>query len=438
MTRIGKAGRRVVVAVVGVATMVSAFAVPAVERANATTVETAAAVIQWNANAQTAIVAVAGQGPTVAYLHFAMVQGAVYDAVNAIVEGYQPYLGAPSAADPGDSPSAAAAQAAHDVLVALFPTQQATLDGQLATSLAAITDATARAGGIEVGAAAAAAMLANRANDGRFSQFTVIQGTQPGEWRSTAFVNGVPVVEPAPWVANVRPFVIPSAAALRSDGPNPLTSDAYARDLNEVKRLGSANSTVRTPDQTEAAIFWQANAAALWNGVMRQLAGAQHLGIADAARLFAEGNMAGADGVIACWTDKYYWHSWRPITAIRLADTDGNPNTVADPNWTPLFSLAPPLTTPAFPEHPSGHTAVSGAVVETLKNFFGTDKMSFSMFSSLSGTTRSFDRFSVAMREIIDARVWAGIHFRTADTQGHVIGRKVAHILEMNYFQPVA
>jgi PAP2 superfamily len=437
MNGIGRAGKRVGLVLVGLATMVSAYAVPAAERANASSVDTAAVVIQWNANAQTAIVATAAQGPTVAYLHFAMVQGAVYDAVNGIVGGYQPYLGAPSSADPGDSPSAAAAQAAHDVLLGLFPAQQATLDGQLAVSLAQIADGTAKTGGIEVGAAAASAMLANRANDGRFSQFTVIQGTEPGEWRSTAFVNGVPVVEPTPWVANVRPFVIPSAAALRSDGPNPLKSDAYARDLNEVKRLGAANSTIRTPDQTEAAIFWQANGAALMNAVMRQLAGTQHLDIADAARMFAEGNMAGADGAIACWTDKYYWHSWRPITAIRLADTDGNPDTVADPNWTPLFSLAPPLTTPAFPEHPSGHTSISGAVVETLKDFFGTDKLAFDLFSPLSGTTRSFDRLSVAMREIIDARVWAGIHFRTADTQGHVMGRKVAHILARDHFQPV-
>jgi hypothetical protein len=147
-------------------------------------------------------------------------------------------------------------------------------------------------------------------------------------------------------------------------------------------------------------------------------------------------DLAGADGAIVCWNDKYYYRFWRPITAIRLADTDGNPATVVDPNWTPLFSGAPPLTTPAFPEHPSGHTCISGAVVETLKGFFGTDKVSFAMFSGLSGTTRGFDRFSVAMREIIDARVWAGIHFRTADTQGHVIGRKVAHILEKNAFRP--
>jgi PAP2 superfamily len=418
--------------------LLATIGVPVTHRAEAVDPTPADAVVEWNNNAQIAIVGTAGQGPTVAYLHLAMVQGAVYDAVNAIEGGYEPYLGAPAMADPSDSTPAAVARAAHDVLVALFPGQSAVLDAKLATSLAAIPDA-GKAGGVEVGAAAAAAMLAARTGDGRFpsTPFTVIQGTRPGEWRSTAFTStGQPVVEPAPWVGNVDPFIVPDVEALRSAGPNPLTSEAYADDLNEVKEYGSLTSTVRTDDQTEAAVFWQANGAALFNALFRQLADTKDLDIAEAARMFAMADLAGADGAIACWNDKYYYRFWRPITAIRLADTDGNPATVVDPNWTPLFSGAPPLTTPAFPEHPSGHTCISGAVVETLKDFFGTDKVSFTMFSGLTGTTRGFERFSEAMREIIDARVWAGIHFRTADTQGHVIGRKVAHVLERNSFQP--
>ena len=427
-------------AIVMLAALIATLGVPVMRRADAVEPTPADAVVEWNTNAQVAIVGVAGQGPTVAYLHFAMVQGAVYDAVNAIEGGYEPYLGSPAMADPGDSAPAAVAQAAHDVLATLFPLQAATLDAKLATSLAAIPDA-GKTGGIEVGAAAADAMIAARTGDGRFpsTPFTVIQGTQPGEWRSTAFTStGAPVVEPAPWVGNVDPFIVPDVEALRSDGPNPLTSQAYAEDFNEVKEVGSLDSTVRTADQTEAAVFWQANGAGLFNALFRQLAGTQDLDIAEAARMFAMANLAGADGAIACWNDKYYQRFWRPLSAIRLAGTDGNPATVADPSWTPLFSSAPPLTTPAFPEHPSGHTAISGAVVETLKNFFGTDKVSFTMFSGLSGTSREFDRFSVAMREIIDARVWAGIHFRTADTQGYVMGRKVAHILERDYFLPAA
>jgi hypothetical protein len=422
---------RVTIAATTLAAMIATIGVPVTQRAGAVEPTPADAVVEWNNNAQIAIIGTAGQGPTVAYLHFAMVQGAVYDAVNAIEGGYEPYLGAPAVADPGDSAPVAVAQAAHDVLVGLFPAQAAVLDAKLAASLAAIPDGPAETGGIEVGAAAAAAILAARTNDGRFTPFTVYQGTEPGEWRSTSFTpTGAPVVEPAPWVANVEPFIVPSVEALRSDGPNPLTSEAYAEDFDEVKAYGSLTSTVRTADQKDAALFWQANGATLFNAIFRQLAGTQDLDIAEAARMFAMADMAGADGSIACWDDKYYWNFWRPITAIRQADTDGNTATVADPNWVPLF------TTPPFPEHPSGHTCISGAVVETLKDFFGTDKISFSTFSGFSGTTRDFDRFSKAIKEIIDARVWAGIHFRTADTQGHVIGRKVAHILEINYFRP--
>ncbi len=404
------------------AVVTAVLAAPAVARADAVT--------DWNSHAQTAIIGTAGQGPTVAYLHLAMVQGAVYDAVNAIEGAYEPYLGAPATADPDDSAPAAVATAAHDVLVALFPGQQATLDGRLATSLAVIPDGPAKTGGIEVGAAAAVAMLAARTNDGRFSPFNVTQGDEPGEWRSTAFLNGNPVVEPAPWVGNVKPFLIPSAAALRSEGPNALTSAAYAEDFNEVKRLGSLTSTVRTPDQRDAALFWQANGAGLFNAIFRQLADTQELDIAEAARMFAMTNMAGADGAIGCWKDKYYWNFWRPITAIRQADNDGNPATLADQTWTPLF------TTPPFPEHPSGHACISGAVVETLQDFFGTDKIAFGTFSGFSNSSRSFERFSEAIKEIIDARVWAGIHFRTADMHGAVLGKKVAHYLQKHYFQP--
>jgi hypothetical protein len=424
----------------GAQTVMAQTAAP--QRASAVTTESADVVTpwnvvtEWNDHAQQAIIATAGQGPTVAYLHLAMVQGAVYDAVNAIENanerGYEPYLGlkAPATADPNDSAPAAVATAAHDVLIALFPSQQVTLDAKRTDSLALIPDGAAKTGGIKVGAAAAAAMLAARTNDGRFSPFTVTQGDDPGEWRSTPPNFAI---DPAPWVGNVKPFLIPSELipTLRSDGPNALTSAAYAEDFNEVKRLGSLTSTVRTLDQKDAALFWQANGAGLFNAIFQQLARTQELDIADSARMFAMTNMAGADGAIGCWKDKYYWNSWRPITAIRQADDDRNPATLADPTWTPLFG------TPPFPEHPSGHTCISGAVVETLQDFFGTDKIAFGTSSSFSGTSRSFERFSEAIKEIIDARVWAGIHFRTADVQGAVLGKKVARYLRGHYFQPV-
>jgi PAP2 superfamily len=230
---------------------------------------------------------------------------------------------------------------------------------------------------------------------------------------------------------------------LRTDGPNPLTSAAYAEDLNEVRELGSLTSATRTLDQTDAAIFWQDHALALWNRIFRTLASSQGLDAVENARMFAMENLATADAYIGCWDDKYHWNFWRPITAIREADGDGNPATEADPNWTPLFDPAtpvagpPPLVTPPFPDYPSGHTCVAGAITKTLQNFFGTDKRAFSVVSNKSGTRRSFDRFHDALKENIAARVWAGIHFRTADVQGAVLGKKVAHHLRKHYFQPV-
>jgi hypothetical protein len=306
-------------------------------------------------------------------------------------------------------------------------------------SLAAIPDGPAKAGGIAVGEAAAAAMLAARANDGRNGPFTFDLGTEPGVWRkSPPFF----LLDPTPWVGNVRPFLLPNAEMLRSDGPNALTSEAYAEDFNEVKSLGSLTSTARTADQTMAAIFWQAQPGALYGGVMRSLSARFGLSTAENARLFAMVSLAAADGAIACWNDKYYWNFWRPIDAIREAESDDNPATAGDPDWKPLFDPAtatvPALSTPAFPDHPAGHGCVSSATIHSMQEFFGTDKIAFDMVSSRFPTQpRHFARFSAALKEVINARVWGGIHFRTADVQGAVIGKKVAHWERKHFFQPI-
>jgi hypothetical protein len=400
------------------------------------------AVTEWNAIAATAIMTTAGQAPHVAPLSLGMVQGAVYDAVNAIDERHRPYLAAP-AADPSDSKNAAAATAAFHVLIGLFPAQQPTLQPLYEASLAGVPDGPAKSGGIAAGEAAAATMLAARANDGRGGPFTFVFGSSPGVWRATPPNFGL---DPAPWVANVRPFLVPSVEKLRTDGPNALTSTAYAEDFNEVKELGSLASTSRSADQTQAAIFWQDSGPAIWNRVLRALAASRELDIADSARLFAMTNLAAADGSIGCWSDKYHWNFWRPITAIREAATDGNPATTADPAWLPLFNPSvpvsgPPLVSPGFPDHPSGHTCISGAILHALKAFFATDKIAFTAVSNKCSPApcppRSFDRFSRALKEIVDARVWSGIHFRTADVQGAVLGKKVAHHLRKHYFQPL-
>jgi len=411
------------------------------------TVARADAVTDWNLIASNAIVVTAGQPPPVSALSFAMVQAAVYDAVNAIDRTHQPYLPEPPS-NPTDSKEAAAATAAFRVLVGfpglpgLFPTQLPTLQPQYDAYVAGLPDNPpgSRANGVAIGEATARTMLTNRQNDGRFGPSPTPYPVAPGIWRPTPpnFAN-----DPAPWVGNVRPFLVPSAEMLRTDGPNALSSAAYTEDFNEVKEVGSLTSTIRTPDQTDAAIFWQDHAHALFNRIFRTLAVSQQLDIVDSARLFAMENLAGADASIGCWNDKYYWQFWRPITAIREADTDGNPDTQTDPTWLPLFDPStavchpPLLVTPPFPDHPSGHACNTGAFVHTLQNFFGTDKIAVAAFSNKSCTTRSFERFSDILSEVIDARVWAGIHFRTADVQGSVLGKKVAHYLKKHYFQPV-
>jgi hypothetical protein len=411
------------------ATAVFVFAVSLPARADTVT--------DWNAIATTAIATTAGQSPHASTLSFAMVQGAVYDAVNAIDRTHGAYLVAPRARR-SDSEEAAAATAAFRVLAALFPSQLATLQPLYDASLAAVPDGRRERGGVAAGDAAAAAMLTARADDGRNRPFAFPVGSEPGAWRPTPPTFAL---DPAPWVGNVRPFVVPSAAMIRSDPPNPLAGKAYAVDYNEVKRLGALASTTRTADQTEAAIFWQDHGPALWNRVVQALSASQGLDIAESARLFAIVSLASADGAIGCWQSKYRWNFWRPITAIREASSDGNPATHADPAWTPLFDPATPqfgtpLVTPGFPDHPAGHGCISGAIVHSLQRFFGADQIAFSAVSNRSHTTRRFDRFSDALEEIIDARVWGGIHFRKADVQGAVLGKEVAQWLAEHHLQP--
>jgi hypothetical protein len=395
------------------------------------------AVTDWNIQANATINST-GPSAHAAVVSLAIVHGAMYDAVNAIAGGYQAYLPTP-AADPTYSQDAAAATAAFHVLTALVPGQAGALQARYDQSLAAIPDGPAKAGGIEVGEAAAGAMLAARANDGRNGPFTFVFGTDPGVWRKSPPAFGV---DPAPWVGNVTPFLIPSAEKVRTEGPDALTSEAYAKDFNEVKAIGSLTSTTRTADQTMAAIFWQAQPGVLYGGVMRALSARYGLGTAENARLFAMVSLAAADGAIGCWNDKYYWNFWRPVDAIHEAASDGNPATEADPSWKPLFdpatATAPPLSTPGFPDHPSGHGCVSGAALHAMQEFFGTDKIAFDIVSPRFPTQpRHFARFSHALKEVIDARVWGGIHFRAADVQGAVIGKKVAHWARKHHFRPV-
>jgi hypothetical protein len=399
----------------------------------------ASEVTNWNQIATDTLVLFplpAGGAAPALQINMGMTQGAVYDALNAIEPRYQPYLletHFPATA----SKEAAVATAAYMVLSNIvqtvpesipFPNRtalQQSLDSEYDASLDALPDGEAKTQGIAAGNAAAGVMITARQDDGRFGPSPWVPNPEPGHWQPL-----MGVLDPTAWVANVRPFLIQSPSQFRTDGPNALTSAEYAEDFNEVKALGSVNSTTRTPEQTHIALFWQAPLP--WNAVARNLiADPQYaVDMLDSALLFAMMNLSAADAAINAWNDKYYWDFWRPWAAIQRADEDGNPDTEPDPAWTAL------ITAP-YPETPSGHCSLSGTHLEVLQMFFG-DRTRFGVTSSrFPGETRYFDRFSEALKEIIEARIWAGLHFRTADVQGKILGRKVAHYMAKHYFQPV-
>jgi hypothetical protein len=350
----------------------------------------------------------------------------------AIEGGYTPYaiwLTAPA----GTSPAAAIATAAYDTLTGLQPqlgVNQSILDAYYNTYLAAIPDGTAKTSGIAIGGQVAHAVLALRANDGREKNPTVADlgppPSGPGVWQPdpTRPVLGLRL-------PGIKPLALQSASQFRPDGPNPLTSQEYADDLNQVEQLGRVDSTTRNAEQTTQALFWTDHDIRQWNDGMLRLATARGLDLVQTARMLAMAHVAGGDAMIACFDAKYHYWFWRPYQAIALADPDGNPATVADPTWQPLRS------TPNFPEYPSAHACHSTAVVEALDAFFGTDNVPFSLDSRVTGTTRAYDRLQDVVKDIDWARVLVGFHFRNSDMQGSSLGRKVGRYVADNYFQPL-
>jgi membrane-associated phospholipid phosphatase len=382
---------------------------------------------------------VAGTPPIVMTRVAAIVQASVFDAVNGIDRKYTP-VHVPAGAAAGASRRAAIVEAAYTALVALYPTQKGTFDARLAVSLTAIAadpheTSAGVASGIAWGQTAANGILSWRATDG----FTpapapFLGGTGVGEWRPTppAFLPGA-----VPQFAYMTPWSISSPSQFRPDGPPALTSDRYTTDFNETKMMGSISSPTRTPDQTIYSWFWNASTVSyLWNHLadvlieqgerdegddFGQSGGQRHNSPLENARLLALLDLAMADAGIACWEAKYHYVFWRPVTAIPLADTDGNPVTIPDPLWMPLFA------TPNFPEYPSGHSTVSAAAAVVLANFFG-EKSHFTVDNDLMiGVSRSFSSFSQALDEVKNARVFAGIHFRSACDDGQATGTQVGN-----------
>ena len=393
----------------------------------------------WNAHALAAIFNAtnastpgAGQTPPVGTLHMAMTQLAVYDAVNAIAGGHQPYIKQPQAS-PDASIDAAVITAAHDVLAglgiapvpALPQVVRDRLDMLRNDALALIPDGTAKDDGIAAGAAAAAAILADRTGDGRFVPFTNPVGDEPGEWRPTlpAFVN-----DPFAWVGKVRPFTLHRTSQFRSKGPLDLESRQYAKEYNEVKDLGSSTTTARTPEQQAIAAFFQPNPVEMLQRALRDVTKNEGMGVVDEARFYAQLNVSTADTLINVWDEKNFWLFWRPITAIQEGDNDGNPRTTGDPSWLPL------IPTPPYSDHSSGYNCVTAALMNTAALFLG-DNTDYHVTNLATGVTRDYTRFTDVPKDTIEARVLQGIHFRTADVAGAKIGKEVARWVKTHYFK---
>jgi len=363
-------------------------------------------------------------------LDYAMVHAAIYDAVEAIDGRFEPYaVEIPGASG---SPAAATARAAHDVLVYRFPAQTASLDATYLAYLASHGLAEDDPG-VAVGQQAAAGIIALRANDGSWPAVPEVftGGTGIGEWRPTppAFASMA-----VPWLGAVTPFTLDDPTQFRAPRPPRLNSREYAKDYNEVKALGALVNSSRTPEQTDIAYFYADNHFLIWNRALQGIANTYLDNIGDTARLFALCSLVMADGPITAWDSKKYYNLWRPSTAIQEGDNDGNPRTAGDPTWQPL------IPNPNYPDYTSGANSLSGSVTRMLARFFGTDEVIFSTTSNhplAVQKTRTYCRFSDAAEDVVNARIYLGIHFRFADTAARKQGEQIADWAFENFLQPL-
>ena len=352
----------------------------------------------------------------------AIVHGAIYDAVRAVDQkgaAYAVDLKAPA----GASLDAAAAAAAYGVLVRLAPMQKPTLDAALNAALSKVADGQRKTDGISIGSQIAEKLVALRSGDRADAKVPFTPKPGPGLYQLTPPFSMAPIL---PQWGGVTPFILRSRSGLEFKGPPPVGSAEFARDLDEVRRVGARNSTTRTADQTAAAIFWTVQTAVPWHAAARAASARRNLSIAENARLFAMLSMATADSQIVGFAEKYRRPHWRPVTAIR-AMAGG------DPDWEPL------LVTPPQPDYPSAHAIFSGAAEAVLRAFFGSDEVEVSVtYPGPFGVTRRYRRFSEMTEEVDNARVWGGIHFRSADRDGSEMGRRIGEIAVRDFLQPRA
>ena len=383
-------------------------------------------VLDWNAIMVTTVV---GQNP-LAERVAAITQLAVFEAVNAVTGKYRPYLGTITA-PAGASPEAAAIVAAHDVLAAYVPTSAATLAAARDASLAAVPDGPSKQDGMAVGAEAAAAMIAARDADGsQTPQFYPPGPAAPGVWQATPSCTAAGGV--LLHVPDVTPFGLRSGDQFRSGPPPALTSLRYARDYFEVKTLGRVGSPFRPPDRADVARFYAVVlGAATWNPAVRQVAAAEGRSLTDNARALALVNMALFDGLIAVMDTKYHYTFWRPETAIRAGATDGNPLTFPDPGFAPF------VPTPCHPSYPSAHASLGGGAREVAERIFGKGGHSITLSTpAVPGVVLHYTRFKDIARDIDDARIYGGIHYRFDQEEGGRLGRRVGSYLYRNHLRP--
>jgi membrane-associated phospholipid phosphatase len=377
-------------------------------------------VIEWNRTLLVILRTAGAQPPTIhSTRSFAILHASIFDAVNNIDGTYSPYLvRLPNVSRLASQP-AAADQAAHDVLVALYPAFQTTLDAELQQDLAQIPEGQDKTDGVTVGQTVAAQTLAFRSTDGaNVTPPPFVPGNQPGDYQFTP--PNFPTPDFTQW-PQVTPFAIARADEFRPGPPPQLTSDEYTKVFNEVMSLGFITSTTRTQQQTLIGNFWNGNIQDLWNEIAQTAALGHHFGLAHSARLFALLNVSLADSTIALFEAKYTYRFWRPVTAIELAGDDGNPNTNPNPNWLPL-----PTKTAPDPSYPGAHSTISFAGAEILKFYFG-DQFAFDVTSeSVQGAQRHFTSFSAAAQEAGLSRIYSGQHFRTDHIAGKALGERVA------------
>ena len=392
-----------------------------------------AVITDWNAIAVSTIAGAApngaGKANAEAFLWFSFVQAAVYNAVVGITGEYELYqwrARAPRTA----SPQAAAAAAAHGVLMEYFgdsPTIAANLDAALASSLGEIPNSVSKAQGVRFGERAADRLIRLRADDGRFAPIVFDVPLAAGVWRPTP-----PALAPFfdPWLGQVDPLVLDSLSQFRPGPPPAIASDLYLQEFEEVRDYGVKTDSLRSAAQTETALFFSDIAVGPLQASLRELVTRRELDISDSARLFAAVDMSVADATGAVWDSKFFYGWWRPITAIQLADDDGNPATAGVPGWEPL------IATPPYPDWPSGLCGVIGAITTTLSRLNADGRVDLNITSAAAGVTRHYDDAAVLQQDTIDARVWLGIHFRTADEVGCALGTQVGNWALDHHFAP--